>query len=283
LLQVEDFDRVRYWQEIALSLLKKYLVALYNFRKSEWEEPYLEYQEMVSGDPNFIDEYQVSLPDDADHNTVANKIRSLAELLTKIQKSNDLSELKQVSTFAYGGFTPFTFDRHLYHPLIHIEAGIGLQLTVKPVHLNEGEYTFISDLQSYYQKYPDVFVKRELFLLRNKSKEGIGFFEAGNFYPDFIMWVIDGDTQHVVFVDPKGIRNLDLEDDLKLNFHEKIKEKEIQLGDANTKLYSYIVSGTPYELLVNNKNDQKSLEAKNILFQQQGNDYIQKMFNGIIG
>jgi hypothetical protein len=283
LLLVEDFDRVRYWQEITLSLLKKYLVALYNFRKSEWEEPYLEYQEMVASDPNFIDEYQVTLPDDADHNMVANKIRSLAELLTKIQKSNNLNELKQIPMFAYGGFTPFTFDRHLYHPLIHIEAGIGLQLTVKPVHLNEGEYQFISDLQSYYQKYPDIFANRELFLLRNKSKEGIGFFEAGNFYPDFIMWVIDGDTQHVVFVDPKGIRNLDLEDDLKLNFHKKIKEKETQLGDANTKLYSYIVSGTPYELLVNNKNDQKSLEAKNILFQQQGNDYIQKMFNGIIG
>lgn len=282
LLTVGDFSRVRYWQEIALSLLKKYLVALYNFRKAEWEEPYLEYQEMVPSDPNFIDEYQVTLPDDADHNTVAIKIRTLAELLTKIQKSNDISELSNVASFTYGGFTPFAFDRHLYHPLIHIEAGIGLQLTVKPVHLNEGEFQFVSDLQTYYQKYPDIFANRELFLLRNKSKEGIGFFEAGNFYPDFIMWVIDGGTQHVVFVDPKGIRNLDLESDLKLNFHEKIKEKEAQLGDTNTKLYSFIISRTPYDLLVNNQNDMKSLEAKNILFQQQGNAYIEKMFNSVL-
>jgi len=282
LLVVDDFARVRYWQEIALSLLKKYLVALYNFRKSEWEEPYLEYQDMVPGDPNFIDEYQVTMPDDADHNTAATKIRSLAELLTKIQKGNDHSELQTISSFTYGGFTPFTFDRHLYQPLIHIESGIGLQLTVKPVHLNEGEYQFVSDLQAYYQKYPDIFAQRELFLLRNKSKEGIGFFEAGNFYPDFIMWVIDGDTQHVVFVDPKGIRNLDLEDDLKLNFHKKIKEKETQLGDNKTKLHSYIISGTPYELLVNNKNSEKELEAKNILFQHQGNAYIEKLFSSVL-
>lgn len=80
---------------------------------------------------------------------------------------------------------------------------------------------------------------------------------------------------------PEEIENL-LDFNEKLNFHVKIKEKEAQLGDINTKLYSYIVSHTPYELLINNKNSQKSLEEKNILFQQQGNAYIEKMFNSIL-
>lgn len=33
----------------------------------------------------------------------------------------------------------------------------------------------------------DVFDDKSLFLLRNKSKVGMGFFEAVNFYPDFIL------------------------------------------------------------------------------------------------
>jgi hypothetical protein len=36
----------------------------------------------------------------------------------------------------------------------------------------------------------------------------VGFFEAGNFHPDFILWLLVGGQQHVIFVDPKGIRNL---------------------------------------------------------------------------
>lgn len=36
-----------------------------------------------------------------------------------------------------------------------------------------------------------IFMKdKELYLLRNKSKKGIGFFDALGFYPDFIVWLI---------------------------------------------------------------------------------------------
>jgi len=46
----------------------------------------------------------------------------------------------------------------------------------------------------------------ELFLLRNMSREkGVGFFEAGNFHPDFILWVFKGDIQYVNFVEPHGL------------------------------------------------------------------------------
>ena len=45
-------------------------------------------------------------------------------------------------------------------------------------------------------------------LLRNLSKgRGVGFFEAGNFHPDFILWLVEEGRQQVIFVDPKGIRN----------------------------------------------------------------------------
>ena len=38
-----------------------------------------------------------------------------------------------------------------------------------------------------------MFDDRQVYLLSNLSKgRGIGFFEAGNFYPDFILWQVHG-------------------------------------------------------------------------------------------
>ena len=64
-------------------------------------------------------------------------------------------------------------------------------IEVRPVHLNEGERDFVLDLREYYEQHPAFFAGRELYLLRNMSRgRGIGFFEAGNFYPDFILWLV---------------------------------------------------------------------------------------------
>ena len=52
-LAFDSFEKVRLWQEIALSLLKKYCERYYAFRKKEWELPHLEYQELDGSDPNF--------------------------------------------------------------------------------------------------------------------------------------------------------------------------------------------------------------------------------------
>jgi hypothetical protein len=54
--------------------------------------------------------------------------------------------------------------------------------------------------------------------------------EAGNFHPDFIVWLIDGDHEHISFVDPKGIRNLGFQDP-RIQFHQTIKEIETRLSD----------------------------------------------------
>lgn len=279
-LTMADYNRVLYWQEMATSLLKKYMHSLYNYRKSEWEEPYLEYQELTEDDPNFTEEYQAYVSDS--ETSLIEKLSSLRTLLESSKKKKAALDPAELRKSVYGGFTPFMFSEHLYQPLVHIESGSGLQINIKPVHLNEGEYRFVCDLESYYKQNTDVFRDRELYLLRNKSKEGIGFFEAGNFYPDFIMWILDGDTQHIVFIDPKGIRNMDLEKDLKLNFHSKIKEKEKQLNDTNIRLSSFIVSGTPFDSLINYQGKKKDLEDKNILFQQQGNPYIEQMFRRLM-
>jgi len=107
-----------------------------------------------------------------------------------------------MSRFKYGGFEPLDFGSHCYTPLIFIAKG-ETQVEVTPVNLNEGERNFVIDLIKYYDSNPSCFEDKKLYLLRNKSKAGIGFFEAGNFYPDFIMWILYKDKQYITFVDPK--------------------------------------------------------------------------------
>src|SRR5205085_368803 len=88
------------------------------------------------------------------------------------------------------------------------------------------------------------FADKELYLLRNRSKgRGIGFFEAGNFHPDFILWLVAGGKQYVSFVDPKGLRNLEGGiTNPKIEFYQAIKKIEKPHLDPTIVLNSFIVA-----------------------------------------
>ena len=132
----------------------------------------------------------------------------------------------------------------------------------------------------FYENRADFFEKREVYLLRNMSKgRGVGFFEAGNFHPDFILWTLAGGRQHVAFVDPKGIRNIGLTDP-KIHFHQTIKDIEQRLGDDAVRLHSFIVSNTPSHVMTKLWGVKKNaMQQKNILFQEEDKDrYIESIF-----
>ena len=87
-----------------------------------------------------------------------------------------------------------------------------------------------------------------MYLLRNQSRgRGIGFFKAGNFHPDFILWLLTTDRQYVSFVDPKGLLHVHGTNDPKIRFHETVKGLEQRLGDARVTLNSFVVSVTPHK------------------------------------
>ena len=96
------------------------------------------------------------------------------------------------------------FESHLYQPLLYLRNKVA---EIAPVPLNKGEWQFVEDLKVFHEKEEGFFAGKQLYLLRNLSKgRGIGFFEAGNFHPDFILWLLVADMQHVIFVGPKSIR-----------------------------------------------------------------------------
>ncbi len=232
-LQFTRFDRVRRWEEIAVSLLKKYIDRFYKHKKQEWESDFYEYHELQEDDPNFVSQYRMLI--EASQDTI---IEKLGELKEKIASG-------VFNGWEFGNLQAICFGQHLYQPLLHVKSDL---VEVNPVSLNEGEKDFVADLHNFYDGNKSFFANRELYLLRNMSRgRGIGFFEAGNFYPDFILWLLTESKQYVTFVDPKGIRNLEGTDDPKIRFYRTIKELEARLGDPKVILNSFIISNTPFK------------------------------------
>jgi hypothetical protein len=234
MLDFTGFQRVWVWQEIAATLLKKYCERYYTYRKQEWEAPFIEYRELDATDPNLIDEYRF---------LVDRSQESILATLEQLKKAIEAGTLKDLELGNH--FHAIFFDQHLYQPLIYLK---GEFVEVRPVPLNEGERDFVLDLRRFHQSNLGLFAEKELYLLRNQSRgRGIGFFEAGNFHPDFIVWLLDGPKQHVTFVDPKGLRNLEGPDDPKIRFYQTVKELEAKLGASDVILNSFIISQTPHQ------------------------------------
>jgi hypothetical protein len=268
-LEVGDFMRVRRWQEIAVTLLKKYCDRYYTFHKAAWEGEHLEIRDLSPDDPNFFDEYRLLVD------------RSAEELVAKLGELKTLVESGAFKGFEYGAITALWFSQHLYQPLLHIS---GDTVEVSPVALNEGERDFVVDLRAAYDKHPAPLKGRELYLLRNLSRgRGVAFFEAGNFHPDFILWIVEGPRQYVTFVDPKGIRNLEGPNDPKIRFHATIKELETRLADPEVRLASFIISNTPRKDVTWWVPDPIDFDACHVLFQKDERArYIAKMLQGIL-
>jgi len=78
--------------------------------------------------------------------------------------------------------------------------------------------------------------------------KGVGFFEAGNFHPDFIWWLLKGAQQYVTFIEPHGLLHEGPASE-KILFHRRIKDVEKRLNDPGVILNSFILSWTIYPQL----------------------------------
>ena len=271
-LAFDSFEKVRLWGEIAISLLKKYTERYYTFRKREWELPHLEYRDLESDDPNFL--CVKESPDNSYYRILIDK--SQEEIVARLEELKAAIEKGDLKPWEFRGMKAIWFGRHLYQPLLYLDSNI---VEISPAPLNKGERQFVEDLKAFHDGNAGFFKVRELYLLRNLSKgRGVGFFEAGNFHPDFILWLLDGGKQHVIFVDPKGIRNLGWNDP-KIQFHETVKEIQKRLGDPKVCLRSYIVSNTSSATMRALWSKEKNeILKRNVLFQEEDRDsYVRSM------
>lgn len=272
-----SFQNPRRWQETITSLLKKYCEGFYKLKKEEREKTEYEYYEIGPQDKNFVEEYRFTV--DASQTALIKKLEELQGLV-------DSRELLTKGEWQHSNLTAIGFNKHLYLPLLAIDNKMGLKIS--PVALDASEKDFVQDLQKHCEQHPDYFKpgERELFLLRNQSRgKGVGFFEAGNFYPDFILWILRPGKQFISFIDPKGIRNLNGMDDLKIKFRQTVKdyERDLHATAPEVVLNSFIVSNTAqHEVPWGSSLNLADFERHHIFFQYEDRaNYIEKMLKTI--
>lgn len=273
------FEKVSLWQELALVLAKKYCERFYVLSKQEHEAPFLSYlpvQLNNKRDPNYIEKYTVEYQSTPELDAV---LESAKNQLLDAKKNH-----REPSLNGYAELEFLTCLHHLYFPLLHISADSD-RIKVKPTHLNEGETKFLKDLQQWANQSNELPANHELYVLRNQAKTGIGFFEAGNFYPDFIVWIKNNNKQWINFIDPKGlINNTQGLKHPKIQFCKKVRQYQEDFKDKATDkeiiLNSFILSTTEKRHIGTWANDY-SFEQHHVLFQEDS-QYISQMMQLIL-
>ena len=281
-LEFEDYEKVRIWGEIALALLKKYAARFYAASRQAWEARHLEYRDLDYDDPSFPAvvlqeglksgyEIEIAKSGDADIDTVtaATIDRLIEDAKAGRRDPHELGAVRAIS-----------FDRHLYRPLLTTTDNSVVKIS--PAPLNQGEYTFVQDLERFCADHRERLEGINLHLMRNMGRgRGVSFFEASNFHPDFILWAVGGGRQRIAFIDPKGLRQ-EPPHSPKIRFHAKIKEIEQRLGDPSVTLDSFIISVTSSDDLRNLWSENKAeLAKRNVFFQEDRDTYIRDILTAM--
>jgi hypothetical protein len=280
----QTFDDRARLQEAVTAVLRKYIDMFYRVRHEQWDSNHLVYRPLDLDDPNIafnrpdVQEkqatYTVRVP--RSRNDLVDAIERLRKDVEKLYKGEN-DNLPRIY-----------FDRHLYLPLLLKK---GEALTADPPLLEESETTFVRDLRDYWEaEKGKSLAGKEVFLLRNLSRgRGVGFFEESGFYPDFILWIVDGQRQRIVFIEPHGMLHAKAYiHDEKARLHERLPELANEIGKRSGRkdimLDSYIISATRYDDLHERYDDgtwkRQSFADKHILFQERNSlyDYVRYLF-----
>jgi len=284
----EDYNKIK---KIAIQLFRKYIDLFYKKKKREAIAENVELKPLKEEDKNIEKEYIVSV-EGTDENLL-NYIKKLLDSEELFTSSKEIRLTGDMRTYVYSqppNFRNSYYEKHLYQPLL---TNKNQKITIIPGGLNEGETKFVEDLVEFLKD--DPYPNKEIYLLRNSTKsKGVGFYAENRYYPDFIMWIKEGDQQRVLFIDPKGLThiNFEEEEESKLDLHEHLKD-EIQpkIKRNDIKLDAFTVSVTDHQsvkVLYKPKSIEEFAKERHILFQYTTRikntkivnpSYIKTMFN----
>ena len=297
-LRRETWDGVERLQDAVIRVLRKYVDHEWRRRKQRWEAGRMTFLELTAKDRNLTlgqdleagESPHMVLAVSADD---ADEIRKDVSRLVSAQDS-----LTDPSQLGLRRLRCLEFDQHLYEPLLTEGPTAQARWGASPPALNEGEARFVRNLKEFGDAGGFARYGAEVFLLRNLTRgAGIGFFETHGFYPDFVLWLLKDDRQHLVFIEPHGMLPAPAyQNDEKARLHERLPELARQAtkrsGGLDARLDSYILSRTPFQKLRPNYDsgdwDKERFEKHHILFFPEDEassswPYLERIFTDQLG
>ena len=271
------FHNVNVWQELVSVLLKKYIELYYLYFKNQFNADHIETKKLSASDDNLIVQYDIRLNRNEEIEDIEKKFVKLkTEVLDSTFKTIQIAQHVEA----------FDHLMHLYKPLVYVGKGYENKLKVFPVALNDAEYLFMKDFEAQIESLTTVHNFDKVFLLRNQSRKGLGFFaEGNNFYPDFILWIKKDNKQYLTFIDPKGIRNSKGITDAKIQFYKYLADTvQPQIKGQNLILNSFVISNTKWlEVQWKDHLTIKDFNDNHVIFQQdQREDHIKIIIEKIL-
>ena len=285
-LSIRNISDISKQEDILIRLLQDYTDRFYRSLKTAYEGQFYNIVQVKEDDDSLLKVYHFDIDNTEEGEEYKKKIEALQVLVSE-------GRLGEASKWNSGQMVAICFDHHLYYPWFSTVSGELLNDGIVPLKMRPlafgapSETQFVRDLEAFYKSPSgqDVIGKRSLYLLRNADTKakGLGFALAGNFYPDFLLWLVDDATgeQWLNFIDPKGLRQMNLNDP-KLGLYNEVKVIQEKLGDPKLTLNAFILSATRFEGLINVSCQQEELEKRNVLFMADGGCvYLRKLFERV--
>jgi len=234
------WENVAFWKQVVQELLKRYLDAFHKYHEQAFFAPRLALQELSGTHENlqaanYLLSWETQVQADADQ---------VLQDLNTLEAQINAAQQAILAGGQHAKLDAALAKPQLLKPLLHLQPNS--KISVVPQPLNDSEFGFVRDLNAFLESQSALLQGVEVFLLRNKSKGGVGFFEAGAFYPDFILWALKDGKQSVAFVEPHGLRN-ESPHTPKMKFYATIKGIEERVNEGRHEritLDSFIVSPT---------------------------------------
>lgn len=250
---MQDFAWLPLWQRLATELARGYVDAVYTWHRRAWQSMNAKvcwWSELSAEEQRELVPEGLWTEDGARHSVTVNvrdDDRGASDAVVAFVKDIAAEVSRGVyDTSKKHGLRSMGVSRSLWRPLLGLDDKPPVSIRCVPVALNAGEERFLDEVELFVASGPDILAGAEVHVLRNESRRGLGFFVGAGFYPDFIVWVIRGTEQWVIFVDPKGATHMATRASAdKLRLPEQLWEIEARNGLPDVHLDAFLVFGTP--------------------------------------
>jgi hypothetical protein len=270
-------------EELVLTLLRKYITKYYRIIQKRWNNDRIRIRRLgeEAEDENNFPDWTVYVP-----RTEAQEVQPEIENLMESEEiyGPGLTVLPNVYNERHLYQPLLTNEEHLYRSLLSMGMGNNLWRTTPPA-LEDSERDFVEDLNRYLRQHHGKRLRqREVFLLRNQSRgKGVGFYENEGFYPDFILWILDGVKQRIVFIEPHGMVHEDInEDNDKLTLFKRLRDLSYErFRFEHVQMDAFVISRTSLSDLIGRYPDEDKdtfAEKWHILFRADDPAYLEPIF-----